>query len=287
MKIAVTGASGFIGRRLSALARERGHEVVALGRSAADRVWDPMSGPAPLEGIDAAVHLAGESVANGRWTKAKMARIRDSRVVGTRNLVEGVRKHGVRVLISSSAIGFYGDRGEEELTEDSASGNDFLAGVCREWEAEAQKAGVRTALIRTGIVLGADGGALAKMLTPFKLGLGGRLGSGEQWMSWVHRDDIAGLYLHALEKEGVSGPLLGTAPNPVRNLEFTKALGRALGRWTFLPMPYFQVRLLFGRVAEVLCGSQRCRPKRSLESGFAFGHPDLEPALRAILAPTA
>ncbi len=286
MRIAVTGAGGFVGRRLGEAARARGHEVIALGRSSGDRTWDALAGPAPLEGADAVVHLAGEPVAEGRWTKAKMARIRESRVLGTRNLVAGLQ--GARVLVSASAIGYYGDRGDEELTEDSPPGDDFLAGVCRDWEAEAAKSGIRTAFVRTGIVLGPGGGALAKMLTPFKLGLGGRLGSGRQWMSWIDREDLVDLYLHAVERDSVSGPLLGTSPNPVTNLEFTKTLGRVLGRWTILPMPRWQMRLVFGKVAQVLCGSQRCRPKRSLESGFSFKHPDLEPVLRAILgAPAA
>jgi len=283
MKVAVTGASGFVGRRLCERARAKGHEVVAIGRTAGDRLWDPMTQAAPLADIDAVVHLAGDPVAEGRWTKAKRARLRESRVTGTRNLVAGIREAKPRVLVSASAIGYYGDRGDEELTEDSTPGADFLAGVCREWEAEANGSGIRTACLRTGIVLGTEGGALARMLTPFKLGLGGRLGSGRQWMSWVHRDDLVDLALHAIEKETVSGPLLGTAPRPVTNLEFTKTLGRVLGRWTVLPLPRWQVRLLFGKVAEVLCGSQRCSPKRTLESGFAFRYEALEPALRSLL----
>ncbi len=283
MRIAITGASGFIGRALVDAARARGHAVVTLGRTSGDRIWDPMGGPAPLADVDAVVHLAGDPVAQGRWTKAKMERIRDSRVVGTRNLVAGIRAAAPRVLVSSSAIGYYGDRGDEELTEESNPGNDFLAGVCRDWEAEASKSGIRTVLIRTGIALGADGGALRKMLTPFKMGVGGRIGSGRQWMSWIHRTDLVGLYLHALETESLSGPLLGTADRPVSNLEFTKTLGRVLGRWTILPMPRWQARLMFGKVAEVLCSSQRCRPRRTLATGYVFKHPELEPALRHIL----
>ena len=283
MKLAITGASGFIGRRLRDLARQRGHEVVAIGRSSGDRTWDPMAGPAPLESIDAVVNLAGEPVVKGRWTAAKMERIRESRIVGTRNLVEGIKAASPRVLVSSSAIGYYGSRGDEELDEDSTPGDDFLADVCKGWEEEASKASIRTACIRTGIVLGQGGGALGAMLTPFKLGLGGRLGDGKHWMSWVHLDDLAGLFLHAVENESVSGPLLGTAPSPVRNLEFTKTLGRVLGRWTILPMPRWQMRLVFGKGCVVLLSSQKCRPKRTLESGFSFAHPELEPALRQIL----
>jgi hypothetical protein len=283
MRVAVTGASGFVGRRLCEAARTRGHEVITLGRSSADRRWDPMTGQAPLEGAEAVVHLAGEPVAQGRWTQAKMDRIRRSRTVGTLHLVQGIRAAAPRVLVSASAIGYYGDRADEELTEDSPPGDDFLAGVCREWEAEATRSGIRTVCVRIGIVLGPGGGALARMLTPFKMGLGGRLASGRQWMSWIHRDDLVDLFLHALAKEDVSGPLLGTSPRPVTNLEFTKTLGRVLGRPTILPMPRWQMRLLFGKIAHVLAGSQRCRPKRTLESGFAFRHPDLEPALRQIL----
>jgi hypothetical protein len=283
MRIGVTGASGFVGRRLVELAAERGHAVVRFGRSEADRVWDPAAAPPDLKDLDAVVHLAGDPVAEGRWTRAKMARIRDSRVAGTRALAAAFGPGGPKTLVSASAIGYYGDRADEELTEDSAPGTDFLAGVCREWEEEARKAPARVALVRIGIVLGPGGGALAKMLTPFKLGLGGRLGSGRQWMSWVHRDDLAALLLHAAENDAVTGPLLGTAPNPVANHDFTKTLGRVLGRPTILPMPRWQVRLLFGRIAEVLCGSQRCRALRPAASGFAFRHPDLEAALREIL----
>jgi uncharacterized protein len=283
VRIAVTGASGFIGRRFCDAAREKGHAVITVGRNSGERRWDPMAGPAPLAGADAVVHLAGDPVASGRWTKAKMDRIRDSRVVGTRNLVAGFRAAAPRVLVCASATGYYGSRGDEELTEDSPAGADFLAGVCKEWEAEAAASGIRTVAVRIGIVLGADGGALRKMLLPFKLGLGGRLGDGRQWMSWIHREDLAALLLHAVENESLSGPYLGTAPNPATNLEFTKTLGRVLGRWTILPMPAWQARIILGKVYEVLFGSQRCRPKRTLESGFAFRHPELEPALRDVL----
>jgi len=283
LKIAITGASGFIGGRICDVARARGHAVITVGRSSGERRWDPMAGPAPLEGVDLVIHLAGEPVASGRWTRAKMARIRESRVVGTRNLVAGIRAAKPRALICASATGYYGSRGDEELSEDSAPGNDFLAGVCRDWEAEAAASGIRTVSIRIGIVLGPDGGALHKMLFPFTLGLGGRLGDGRQWMSWIHREDLANLFLHAAENESLSGPLLGTTAAPVTNLEFTKTLGRVLGRWTILPMPAFGARILLGKVYEVLFGSQRCRPKRTLESGFAFQHPELEPALREIL----
>jgi len=284
MRIAVTGASGFIGSRLCDAARARGHAVITVGRTSGERRWDPMAGPAPLQGADAVVHLAGEPVAEGRWSREKMDRIRDSRVTGTRNLVAGLRDAPAKTLVCASATGYYGSRGDEELTEDSAPGGDFLAGVCRDWEAEAARSGIRTVSVRIGIVLGAEGGALAKMRLPFSLGLGGRLGDGMQWMSWIHVDDLVALLLHGLETDGLSGPLLGTSPSPATNRDFTKTLGRVLGRWTILPMPAWTLRLIVGPVAEVLVGSQRCRPRRTLDSGFAFRHPELEPALRGLLA---
>ena len=259
MRLAVTGASGFIGTRLCDAARARGHAVITVGRTSGERRWDPMAGPAPLEGADAVIHLAGEPVAEGRWTAAKKDRIRDSRVIGTRNLVAGMRTASVKTLVCASATGYYGSRGDEVLTEDSAPGNDFLAGVCRGWEAEAAQSGARTVSVRIGIVLGGDGGALRKMLLPFKLGLGGRLGNGLQWMSWIHVDDLVALLLHGLERETLAGPLLGTSPSPETNRDFTKTLGRVLGRWTILPMPAWQLHLVMGPVAEVLLGSQRCR----------------------------
>jgi uncharacterized protein (TIGR01777 family) len=283
MRIAVTGASGFIGTRLCDAARARGHAVITVGRTSGERRWDPMADPAPLQGADAVIHLAGEPVAEGRWSREKMDRIRDSRVTGTRNLVAGLRDTPAKTLVCASATGYYGSRGDEELTEDSAPGGDFLAGVCRDWEAEAARSGVRTVSVRIGIVLGAEGGALAKMRLPFSLGLGGRLGDGLQWMSWIHVDDLVALLLHGLETDGLSGPLLGTSPSPATNRDFTKTLGRVLGRWTILPMPAWTLRLLVGPVADVLVGSQRCRPKRTLDSGFAFRHPELEPALRGLL----
>jgi uncharacterized protein (TIGR01777 family) len=277
MKIALTGASGFVGSRFRALAAERGHEVLALKRLPGDGGWEP------FEGADAVVHLAGEPVASGRWTSAKMERIRKSRVAGTRRLVERLRAAGPKVLVSASAIGYYGDRGEETLTEDSAPGSDFLAEVCRGWEEESRRAPCRSVQARISLVLGPGGGALAKMLVPFKLGLGGTMAGGRHWMSWIHLDDLAALLLHAVEREDLSGPLLACTPHPVTNLEFTKTLGRVLGRPTILPMPYFQIRLLFGKVASLLTASQRCRPERTLASGFAFRRPLLEEALRAIL----
>jgi uncharacterized protein (TIGR01777 family) len=263
----------------------------------ADRIvrWDPMEGPPPpeaFEGVDIVLHLAGESVAEGRWTVAQKARIRDSRVVGTRNLVQGIAQVSdrPRVLVSASAVGYYGDRGEEELTESASPGRDFLADVCVAWEKEAlaaEKLGVRVVTERTGIVLGAGGGALAKMLTPFKLGAGGPLGNGRQWMPWVHVSDLARLYLHAAEHESIRGPMNAVAPHPVRNSEFTKALGRQLRRPAFMPAPYLGLRLLFGEFAQVLFASQRVVPQVALDTGFTFQYPDIAAALKEILAPAA
>jgi hypothetical protein len=303
MKTLVTGGTGMVGPRLLRMldqpvilsrnperAREKvGHLAGRIIR------WDPMAGPPPAEafaGVEAVFHLAGESVAEGRWTAAQKARIRDSRVVGTRNLVQGIAQVSdrPRVLVSASAVGYYGDRGEEELTESASPGRDFLADVCVAWEKEAlaaEKLGVRVVTERTGIVLGAGGGALAKMLTPFKLGAGGPLGNGRQWMPWVHVSDLARLYLHAAEHESIRGPMNAVAPHPVRNSEFTKALGRQLRRPAFMPAPYLGLRLLFGEFAQVLFASQRVVPQVALDTGFTFQYPDIAAALKEILAPAA
>ena len=254
-----------------------------------------MEGPPPpeaFEGVDTVLHLAGESVAEGRWTTAQKARIRDSRIVGTRHLVQGIAQAASKpaVLVSASAVGYYGNRGDEELTEAAPPADDFLARVCVDWEHEAlaaEKAGVRVVTARTGIVLGAGGGALAKMLTPFKLGGGGPLGNGRQWMPWIHVADLARLYVHAAECESIRGPMNAVAPHPVRNLEFTKALGRAVHRPAFIPAPYFGLRLLFGEFAQVLFASQRVLPRVALDTGFVFQFPEIAGALREILAAAA
>ncbi len=302
MQALVTGGTGFVGRQLlglldrpTVLSRDVGRAQRALG-SAAGRVigWDPLAGPPPAEafaGVDVVFHLAGESVAEGRWTTAQKARIRDSRVIGTRNLVAGIAsaESRPRALVSASAVGYYGDRGEEELTEASAPGHDFLAEVCQAWEREALAAdslGLRVVLARTGIVLG-QGGALAKMLTPFRLGAGGPLGNGKQWMPWIHVADLARLYLHAADTSTIRGPMNAVGPHPVRNSEFTKALGRAVHRPAFMPAPYLALRLAFGEFAQVLFASQRVIPQVAAESGFRFEYPKIDQALAAILAKAA
>lgn len=298
MKALVTGGTGFIGRQLVrtlvrpvVLTRSLENARRLLGEQADCRLWQPEEGPPPataFEGVDVVFHLAGDPVVEGRWSKSKKERIRRSRVESTRNLVAGMRALGSRpkALIAASAIGFYGDRGETELDESSAAGDDFLADVCAEWEAASRTAadlGLRVVQVRTGIVLGRGGGALAKMLPPFKLGAGGPLGSGRQWMSWIHLDDIVGLYMLAAES-GLSGPVAGVSPGPVTNAEFSKTLGRVLRRPAFMPAPAPLLRLALGEVAAVLLASQRVIPRAALKAGYAFRHPALEGALREILA---
>jgi uncharacterized protein (TIGR01777 family) len=298
MRALVTGATGFIGRRLLGkldrpivLTRNPQQAEQSLKEFAAQAIaWDPQGSPPALatQGIDAVFHLAGEPVAEGRWTDRKKARIRDSRIMGTRNLVATLRGWSTKpsVLISASAVGYYGSRGDEELHELSPPGSDFLADVCVAWEREALAAaqsGIRVVPIRFGIVLG-PGGALAKMLTPFRLGLGSPLGSGNQYMPWIHIDDLVDLMLFAANQSHVTGPLNGVSPNPVTNREFTKTLGRVLGRPTVLPsVPGLVLKTLTGDFAEVLLSSQRALPNAALTAGFAFKFPHLEPALRDVL----
>ena len=300
MRALVTGATGFVGKRLLArlerpvvLSRDATQAAKKLERFGANvYAWDPEGGSPPtdaFEGVDTVIHLAGDPVADGRWTAAKKARIKDSRVAGTRNLVAGLRKLTTkpRVLVSASAVGLYGSREGEELTEASSPATDFLADVCSQWEREATAArelGIRVVPIRIGIVLGEKGGALGKMLTPFKLGLGSPLGSGQQYMPWVHIDDLVELILFAAREVSINAPLNGVAPHPVTNREFTKALGRVLGRPTFFPpVPGFLLKLLVGEFAEVLLASQRVVPRAALAAGFPFKFPELEPALRDVL----
>lgn len=301
MRILVSGSTGLIGSGLVSELSAAGHEVVRLVRGdPAEREreirWDPAAGQIDresLNGLDAAVHLAGENIAAGRWTAAQKARIRDSRVNGTRLLCEALAEceDRPRVLVCASAIGYYGDRGDEVLDETSPSGEGFLAEVCRQWEAAADPArekGIRVVHLRTGVVLSGEGGALQKMLTPFKLGVGGVVGSGTQYWSWVARDDVAGAIHHAITHEELSGPVNATAPHPVTNREFTKTLGRVLHRPTIFPMPAFAAKLMLGEMAdELLLASTRVLPRRLQDSGFEFRHPELEEALRHALRPTA
>ena len=299
MNILVTGSRGLIGRALVPFLTAGGHRVIRLVRSkassdAGDVVWDPAAGMidrAALAGLEAVVHLAGENIF-GRWTARKKAQIRDSRVHATRLLSESLAQlsRPPRVFVCASAAGFYGDRGSEILREESASGSSFLAEVCREWEAAthaAANAGIRVVNLRTGIVLAAAGGALATMLLPFRLGLGGRIGSGRQFLSWITLDDLLEVILHALQTEGLRGPVNAVAPNPVTNLEFTRTLGRVLLRPTLFPVPAFAARLVLGEMAdELLLASARLEPARLRATGFRFRFPELEGALRHLLGKT-
>ncbi|MBA2503176.1 MAG: TIGR01777 family protein [Pyrinomonadaceae bacterium] len=301
MKIIVTGASGLIGSRLVPFLQSKGHSITRFVRDKARaerddgaRVveWNPQRGEldaAELEGHDAVVHLAGEPVAEGRWTDEKKRRIRDSRVQGTSLLAAKLTEcaNPPHTFISASAVGFYGDRGDETLREESAAGGDFLAGVCREWEAAADAArekGIRVVCARMGVVLSPDGGALAKLVTPFKLGVGGKLGSGEQYMSWIAIDDAVEALHHALTNAQLAGAMNVVAPNPVTNSEFTESLGRILGRPTLFTVPKFAARLAFGEMADAtVLTSQRALPTRLLATNFVFKYPELEGALRYLL----
>lgn len=294
MKIGLTGASGFIGRRLIALAVDRGIGIIAFSRDPKKSVpgcdeTRRFSTGEPLEvgGLDAVIHLAGENVF-GLWTRRKRERIRQSRVLGTRMVVDGFRRArpAPDVLVSSSAVGFYGDTGERAVDESAPRGRGFLAKVAAEWEGEALKAreiGARVVTVRTGIVLGQDGGALAAMAPVFRLGAGGKLGSGRQWMSWIQLDDIARLYLHAVEELLVEGALNGVSPDPVRNAEFTRTLARVLHRPAFFGVPAWVLRLALGGFSAELLDSKRVEPTRTLESGFAFRNKTLESALTSSL----
>lgn len=277
MIIGVTGASGFVGRALSAHLREAGHEV----RSISTRAAIP---PEALARCEAVVNLAGEPVAQ-RWTAAARERIRASRVEGTRRLVEAMRPHPPRVLISASAVGYYGSRGDDVLLESEPPSNDFLGQVAAAWEHEATAAetlGVRVARIRIGMLLGRGGGALAKMSTPFRLGLGGRIGDGRQWVSWIHMHDLVRMIAFLLAESTVRGAFNAVSPHPVRNAEFTQALAAALHRPAVFPIPAFALKLLFGEMAQVLLASQRAVPDAILRAGFTFDYPDVFGALAEI-----
>jgi uncharacterized protein (TIGR01777 family) len=297
VNILVTGATGLIGRALCQRLADEGHTVTILSRHPREDVrfrafqWDPLGGPPPvdsLEGADAVIHLAGEPVAGGRWTPELKRRIRESRISGTRNLIAGIGAAAVRpkVLVAASAVGFYGDRGDEILDERASPGQGFLSEVCVEWEREANRAGdlgLRVAEVRIGVVLSDAGGALPRMLPAFRLGVAGDLGSGRQWFPWVHIDDVVGIFRHALMTDLVRGPMNAAAPGIVTNSGFTRALAHELHRPSFLSAPAFALRLLFGEMATILLGSQRVIPGVALETGYRFRYPELSEALRDLL----
>ena len=297
MKVLVTGSSGLVGKALVQRLTAEGHGVARLVRTPprdpqSEFPWDPAGGrldPEVLEGQDAVVHLAGENISGGRWTAARRERIRASRVDSTRLLAQALA--GLRrkpsVLVCASAIGYYGDRGDELLSEESGPGAGFLPDVCRAWESasrDAEAAGIRVVRMRIGVVLSGGGGALPRMLTPFKLGLGGRLGTGRQFMSWVALADLAAALTVALADDRLQGPVNAVAPSPVTNAEFTRVLAKVLARPAFFPAPAFALRLLLGQMAdELLLASTRVVPRKLKEAGFQYRHPDLEGALKAAL----
>ena len=297
MRTVITGATGLIGQSLVkrfkrpvVLSRNANKAFSKLGNVEAYG-WTPSQGPPPkeaLEGADVVFSLAGEPVAGGRWTSAKKKRIYDSRVLGVNNLVSCLSKltSKPRVLISASAIGIYGERGEEELDETAFYGNDFLARVCIDWEKEALAAvelGIRVVCIRFGIVLSRNGGALAQMLPVFRMGLGGKLGSGSQWMSWIHIDDAVNLLCHVVENESIEGALNATAPTPVTNADFTRSLARQINRLAIFPVPRFGLKLAFGEMSDVVMTSQKVLPNKARDLGFEFQHTQLESALSDLL----
>lgn len=301
MKVAVTGATGTIGTAVVRALLVRGYDVAVLSRDPAKarqalgsdveaHEWaQPESEPAPAEALqqtDAVVHLAGAPV-DQRWNDEAKKAIRDSRVLGTRNLVAGIRSAGPRLqtLISASASGYYGPRGDERVTEGSTAGNDFLAQVVVGWEREARAAedhGLRVVLMRTGIVLSAEGGALGKMLTPFKLGVGGPVAGGRQYMPWVHTEDVVGAYMFALDNASASGPVNLSAPEPVTNREFSRTLGKVLHRPAFAPVPGFAIKALYGEMATIVTSGVRMVPAKLEELGYEFRHPDLREALTTV-----
>ena len=296
MRVAITASTGLFGSALVASLRAAGNEVVPIIRgdqSDPAVMWDPEAGwirPGAFEGMDAVVHLSGASIADGRWSVARKAVLTRSRIDSTRLLVDHLAglDQSPSSFVSASAVGYYGDRGDEEINEASTAGEGYLAELCRDWEAEAlraQDAGMRTVLLRSGILLSRQGGALAKMLMPFKLGLGGPIGSGKQWLPWVARSDAVAAVGFALEHEALAGPINVVSPGVVTNRAFIKALGGALHRPTFAPLPGFAVRLLFGEMGEqTLLWGQRARPAALTDAGFTFEHEELPGALEAALA---
>jgi uncharacterized protein (TIGR01777 family) len=299
VRVAVSGSTGLVGSEVVAFLSAAGHEVVRLVRrlpAPGEKAvrWDPGKGEvdaAGLEGLDAVIHLAGENVGSGRWTSSRKAAIRNSRVNGTRLLCDTLAglARPPETLVCASAIGYYGDRGAEELTEESSAGAGFLAGVSRDWEAASAAAagkGIRVVTLRIGMVVSPKGGALARMLPLFRAGLGGVLGSGKQYVSWVALDDLPRIILHVLRRGDLSGPVNAVAPRPVTNREFTETLGKVLSRPTLFPVPAFALRLAVGgEMADtLLLSSARVLPKRLLDTGFTFLSPELEPTLRRLLA---
>ena len=302
MKVLLSGASGLVGTALSKSLSSDGHQVLRLVRgsspaSNADAItWSAVEGTVDTEALathgrlDAVVHLAGEGIANRRWTAAQKARLRDSRVIGTRGVAEAVAglPEPPGVLVSASAIGWYGDRGAEWVDETDEPGEMFLSDLCRDWEAAtttAREAGIRVVNHRIGVVLSANGGALTKMLLPFKLGLGGRVGSGDQYWSWITLDDLVASIRHVIDTETISGPVNAVAPAPATNLEFTKSLGKVLRRPTLFPMPAFVARLMLGQMAdELLLGGARIRASVLEQTGFRWTHPELDEALADVLS---
>jgi uncharacterized protein len=296
MKALITGASGLIGTALQEALKEKGWELLLASRKEPKDKghvkWDIEEGFRDeeldqLEGLNAVIHLAGEGVAGLRWTEEKKKAIRDSRVLGTRTVIDlfSKLKDRPKVFIAGSAMGFYGDRGDDEMTESSPSGDGFFPEVCREWEAESRRAedlGIRTVLLRTGIVLSKDGGALGTMLLPFKFGVGGVVGSGKQWMSWISLEDEIRAILFVLENENIRGAVNLSSPNPATNEEFTKTLGEVLYRPTILPLPEFAVSMLFGEMGDaLLLDSTKMIPKRLMDAGFEYKYPELKAALEA------
>jgi uncharacterized protein (TIGR01777 family) len=301
MRIAVTGGTGFIGRALVLRLAAAGHQILVLSRhpdsgSTGPNVradfFDAMQAPKDglLDGMEAVIHLAGESVAE-RWTAAHKERILRSREQGTQAIARAaVQARSVRTLVCASAIGYYGPRGSEQLSEGSPAGSDFLARACSAWEAAAspaREAGIRVVHLRTGIALHPEGGALKKMIGPFKMGVGGPIGSGQQYMSWIHREDLISLYAHATASESIRGPLNGTAPHPVTNHQFAHILGKVLHRPALMPAPAFALKLALGEMSSMVLTGQRVVPAGALASGFRFAFPELEPALQDLLGKRA